>query len=491
MKYRLYFLAFMLTTTLLPRAEAVNDAVSKCIVKIYTIHNSPNYFNPWSMQGPGASTGSGCIVEGNKILTNGHVVGDQTFVQVRKHGDPKKYRARVVDVSHQSDLAVLTVDDPGFFEGLEPLTFGELPLPQDEVMVYGFPMGGDTLSSTKGVISRVEHQTYVHSSCWLLAGQIDAAINPGNSGGPVLADGKVVGVVMQGMPTADNIGYMVPITVIQHFLTDISDGDFQGFPSLGIMLQDLENPGMKAYYKVPDDKTGVLVLRVVPGSASSEQLKPGDVLMRADQYDVADDGTLEFREGERTSLSYAVQQHQVGDTMELEILRDGEPMTLEIALSKGMASDWLVPKDQYDVLPSYYIYGGVVFMPLTMDLLKAWGRNWSQNAPRNLMSYLDNNFAREDIDQVVLAMRVLADDVNEGYHQFNSMVIEKVNGQPIKSLRDLVDKVEHPKEDTPYVVFEEKDGRRIVLNRTEALAARNRILRTYRIHADRSADLSI
>ena len=61
------------------------------IVKIYTIHNRPDYYNPWSMQGTRSSTGSGCVIRGKKILTNAHVVSDQTFVQVRRHGEFKRY----------------------------------------------------------------------------------------------------------------------------------------------------------------------------------------------------------------------------------------------------------------------------------------------------------------------------------------------------------------------------------------------------------------
>ena len=79
-------------------ASDVKDA----IVKIYTIQNSPDYYNPWSMRGPEASTGSGCVIKGKKILTNAHVVGDQTFIQVRRYGDAKRYEARLLSVSHEA-----------------------------------------------------------------------------------------------------------------------------------------------------------------------------------------------------------------------------------------------------------------------------------------------------------------------------------------------------------------------------------------------------
>ena len=146
--------AVALIATVSSAAPASIQDVEGAIVKIYTIHDMPDYYNPWSMHGPFGSTGSGCIIKGNRILTNGHVVSDETFVQVRRYGDAKRYTARVLNVSHAADLALLTVDDPDFFKDVKPLDFGELPTSQQEVAVYGFPLGGDTLSTTKGVISR-------------------------------------------------------------------------------------------------------------------------------------------------------------------------------------------------------------------------------------------------------------------------------------------------------------------------------------------------
>ena len=72
------------------------------------------------------------------------------------------------------------------------------------------------MSITRGVVSRIEHDAYAHSSIELLAVQIDAAINSGNSGGPVLTDHSISGVVMQYLPDSENIGYMVPAPVVRH-----------------------------------------------------------------------------------------------------------------------------------------------------------------------------------------------------------------------------------------------------------------------------------
>ncbi len=123
-------------------------------------------------------------------------------------------------------------------------------------------MGGDRISVTEGVVSRIESDIYAHSGADdHLVIQTDAAINPGNSGGPVIQNGKVVGVAFQGLQEADNIGYMIPTTVIKHFLKDIQDGKYDSFGSMGVMFfPGLHNESYRNYLKVPNDQDGLVVL---------------------------------------------------------------------------------------------------------------------------------------------------------------------------------------------------------------------------------------
>ncbi|MEM4409608.1 MAG: serine protease, partial [Candidatus Caldarchaeum sp.] len=447
----------------------------------------PNYHNPWVMDGPSSATGSGCIISEGRILTNAHIVSNQTFVQVRKYGDSKRYRARVLNVSHEADLALLTVDDAGFFEGVKPLGIGELPEAQQEVLVYGFPLGGDTLSVTKGVISRIEHVTYAHSSAKFLAGQIDAAINPGNSGGPVVVGRKIVGVVMQSMVNAENIGYMVPSPVITHFLRDIEDGRYDGFPSIGVKLQAMENDDLKRRFSMPEENTGVLVVGTVSGSPSAGKLRFGDIILEVDGYKVADDGTIEFRKRERTSLAYAIQQRQIGDDLTLKILRDGREMYITLKLTRPFHKDFLIPQEQYDVLPTYYVYGGLVISPLTKNYLLSWGPTWYHSAPKELVAMLDNNFSSQEGEQVLIVIKVLASDVNRGYHDLASWVISEVNGKKVKDMNELVNAIEGG--NSAFVEFKGKDGRIVVLDRERVKEANPKILQTYRVPSDRSPDM--
>lgn len=461
--------------------------IRKAVVKVYATYAHPHYYTPWNMPGPAQRTGSGSVISGKRIITNAHIVSDETFLQVRRFGDPKKYRARVLFVSHAVDLALLTVDDASFFDGIEPLEIDGLPELQAEVVVLGYPLGGDTLSATKGVISRIEHRNYSHSSFSFLAGQIDAAINPGSSGGPVMKGSKLVGVVMQGLSTADNIGYMVPTPMIDHFLEDVTDGHYDGVPDIGVFDQTMENTALKQACQMTEEETGVLVYRVIPGSASDGVLQPGDVITEVDGYSVADDGTIEFREDERTGFSYRAELKQVGQTMPLKIWRDGQTLSKELAFCRPVEEEMLVPRDQYDIHPTYYIVGGLVFSPLTKNYLSIWS-DWYNKAPKELISlYLDQNMDNSEQEVVILG-RVLADDINRGYHNWHSWVIHSVNGEKINNLSDLIQKVEES-DSNGLLVFSDDSGKQLVIDYQAAIKSHEDVLKRYRIPLDRSGDL--
>ena len=181
--------------------EEEENGGAEPVVKVYTVASAINPHLPWTTKAQEETTGSGFSIEHDGemlILTNAHVVADATYVEVRKAGDARKYVARRARSSHECDLAMLAVDDPSFWAGVTPLAFGGVPRLQDEVSVVGYPEGGEGVSVTVGVVSRIEIQRYAHSGSNLLAIQIDAAINPGNSGGPVLdEEGRVIGVAFQ------------------------------------------------------------------------------------------------------------------------------------------------------------------------------------------------------------------------------------------------------------------------------------------------------
>lgn len=484
-----YLLAFLLLASgLAPAQNAELREIQDSVIKIYTTQAEPDYFTPWRLLTPRQSSGSGSVIAGKQILTNAHVVANASYVQAQKHNDPRRYQARVTFVSHEADLALITVNEPGFFDDLEALTIGSLPELLEEVSVYGYPIGGKSLSITKGILSRAEQQVYAHAGAYLLAGQIDAAINPGNSGGPVISNSQIVGVVMQANAggRAENLGYFVPPSIIQHVLTDAEDGMNDGFPDLGFRTQTLESPAAKQAYGLDDEQNGVLVIKVFEGSPADGLLQENDVILAIDEFDVADDGSIRLGEDLLTNYKHAIDLHHVGEDVRVTFSREGRERTIDLPAEPALESYSLVTSERFDRLPEYYIYGGVLFVPLNMNLIKRWGNDWSRTAPVSLLQ-ARNQWASPERRQLVVALQVLAADVNLGYHDWRNWIVDTVNGEPVRDFAHFARTLrDNQSED---VVFENENGYQMVINHQQALQSEEQILTQYRVPSAYSSGL--
>src|SRR5213075_2190904 len=271
-------------------APRPNGKIQKSLVRITATEVEPDYRAPWNAGALQRGVGAGFVIEGNRIMTNAHVVSNSRYLTVERDGDPNKYPAKVQFVAHDCDLALITVADPDFFKNMLPLKFGGIPELESTVSAYGYPIGGERMSVTTGIVSRIDFQLYTHSSIDShLAIQISAQINPGNSGGPVMQNAKVVGVAFQGYSgdIAQGVAYMVPTPVIRRFLTDIKDNRYDKYPDLGITYSKLQNPAQRRFLGLKDDDRGVLVSTVVTAGPSAGFIQPGDVLLAIDDHPIA------------------------------------------------------------------------------------------------------------------------------------------------------------------------------------------------------------
>ena len=235
------------------------DAVANSVVKVFSTMRYPDVYKPWTKDSPSDATGSGVVIEGKRILTCAHVVLYASQVQIQANQAGDKLSATVEAVAPGIDLAVLKLDDESFFDTHPPLSRAKaLPEIQDMVMAYGYPEGGTSLSITKGIVSRIEFESYNYPVSGLRI-QIDAAINPGNSGGPAVVGDKMIGLAFSRLGTADNIGYIIPNEEIELFLQDIADGHYDGKPAMFDDLQTLENPALREFLKLDKAVEGMVV----------------------------------------------------------------------------------------------------------------------------------------------------------------------------------------------------------------------------------------
>ena len=452
------------------------------MVRISTTAQQPDYLVPWNPGNVGSGVGAGFVISGKRIMTNAHVVSNATFITVVKEGDPTPWEARVPHIAHDCDLAILGVYDERFFEGTKPLEFGGIPALESTVSAYGYPIGGDRLSVTTGVVSRIDFQPYSHSEVDShLAIQIDAAINPGNSGGPVMQNGKVVGVAFQGFSgaVAQNVGYMIPTPVVRRFLKDVEDGSYDRYMDLAATYFPILNPAMRKALAIEEPDRGVIIGSVFDGGPSVGKLQPGDVILSVDGYKVYADGKIDL-DGEKTEMAEVFERKFKGDQVKLEILRRGEKQEVTLDLDRPWPFE--MQARAYDKRPRFVLVGGLLFQPLNRDFLDA-----QKDVDTRLRYFFDffvaDHLYRERPEVIVLS-EILKDPVNTYAAPFKGGIVDKINGQQIKTLDDVAAAFEQPGEF--HVIEILGEGRPIVLERSALAEAGERIRQRYRVSADKN-----
>jgi hypothetical protein len=325
----------------------------------------------------------------------------------------------------------------------------------------------------------LSYASYTHSGVdQHLALQVDAAINPGNSGGPVLLRERVVGLAFQGLAWADGIGYAIPLPVMRHFLEDIEDGQYDGYPELGVAFMGLRNPAMRKDLKVPAKKSGVVVYYLDPYGSALNRIKPGDVILNIDGHAIANDGTV-MMENERLLFSEILERKQWGEAVNMEVWRDANKVSLQIPLENP--TDHFLYRNRYGTPPKFYVNGGLVFSPMSRQYVRTLQRN-DQSKNVQLLFYLFE-YAKIDghhknrRDFVVLIDR-LAHPVNTYMQHFVNAVVETVNGKPIadiEALRDAMQEAEHGFFVIRFIGLDDI----LVLDAEAAAKADDQILATY------------
>ena len=456
-------------------AESFAPQIRKSVVRISIIKQQPDYKIPWGAGSISSGIGTGFLINNRRILTNAHVAGNARFIAVEKEGDSRKYEAKVKFVANDCDLAVLEVQDHAFFSEMTPLTFGGTPPLDSAVTVIGYPIGGSHLSFTRGVVSRIDYQVYSHSSVDShLAIQIDAAINPGNSGGPVLQNGKVVGVAFQAYSgaVAQNVGYMIPNPVIQRFLTDIEDGNYDHYVDLGISFFPLLNGAHRRALGLLPGDYGVVVSNVITAGVAGGSLEIGDVLLAIDDLPIFSNGYVEM-DGQRVLMAEVVERKFKGDAVRFKILRNRKEMQITLRLN----SPWpyLMAARRHGRRPRFVVYAGLVFQPLSYNFVKD-----ADIKNPDLLYYYSLFLANElylERPEIIVLSKILPNPINADLRPFVNSIIDKINNRKIRTLEDVAAAFKAP---TDYDVIRLLGrGRPIVLNRKAVNSAREGILSDY------------
>ncbi len=463
-------------------APTPSEAVENSVVKVFSTVRYPDLPRPWTKQAPREISGSGVVIDGNRILTNAHVVLYASQIQVQANQSGDKVSASVESIAPGIDLAVLKLDDESFFKTHPALKRADaLPQIKDAVMVYGFPEGGTTLSITKGIVSRIEFVPY-HYMVSGLRIQIDAAINPGNSGGPAVVDDKMIGLSFSRLGGgAENIGYIIPCEEIERFLKDVADGHYDGKPAMYDEFQTLQNPALREYLKLDPSMHGVVVHHPFE-DGPDYPLKEWDVVTKIGTTPVDDEGKFNANDNLRLRFTYLVQNLAKDGKVPLTIIRNGKELQVEEPVAPGYPR--LIPPLEGDY-PSYFIYGPMVFSNATEEFVNMLTGNPRNGATVNtLLSLMGNPLVTRRGDRptfkgeqlVIVPSPFFPHQLVKGYAVPTARVVKSVNGIAIKSLDQLVAVLRDCKDQYITIAFDGRDVESLVFPRKEMVAATDGVL---------------
>jgi serine protease Do len=325
----------------MPDVAALVERVNPTVVNITTVHEvrRPNFefdfpfdffFGPMAppgMRRPPSddvlkqrALGSGFIIDGDgHVVTNAHVVDQATEVKVRL-ADERELDAKVVGRDARLDLALLKItvakDIPAATLGSsESLRVGE------HIVAIGNPFGlGHTV--TMGIVSAKGRSIGAGPYDDFI--QTDASINPGNSGGPLFnLRGEVVGINTAINPRAQGIGFAIPVDALKDVLPQLLETGHVARGRIGALVQPVDATMAKALNL--EKPKGALVAEVEPGGpAARVGLKPGDVIVRVEETEIA----------HSSDLPRIIARHAPGTRVRLVALRDGAEQSFEVTLDE-------------------------------------------------------------------------------------------------------------------------------------------------------------
>jgi len=296
--------------------------------------------------------------------------------------------------------------------------------------------------------------------------------------------------------------------VIEHFLQDIQrPAEKRGFCDFGIQVQHMEGEGLRRSMGMSKGQSGLLLNKVAPLVGAAKVLQRDDVLIAIEGNPIGNDGTVAFRDGERVSFRYQLLEKFVGDRITVTILRKGVTMDVEIELAKY---PYLVPVQQHDVVPSYFIFAGFVFQVLTQPYLaNEWGKEWKKKAPIKFVDHHLYHLKEFQEQELVVCSQILVNDMNVGYSACAPAILTAFNGESVKNLKHLVEMVEEVEKNAQeycpdgadeadqsqraldFLRFEFENGMSAVINTQEALESNLEILKQQNIPFNKSSDLQL
>jgi hypothetical protein len=457
-------------------ASTVAREWARSLVTLDITHNQPDFLQPWTSR-PQTLQKAGVVVREREILTTADGLEHRTLVRVQKGGRGEWFAAQVRWIDYPANLALLTSTNEIFWKGLRPAALASGAERDGNLQLIRWRAGNLEVRRAEFNRFTVSNPSVSDAAHVLL--EVNCEIDGAGWAELVVSGHKAAGIVLA---RTGNLCRVLPAPFVTSILNTEAKGPFPGLGYFDFTWQPAENPETLRYLHLPPDRDGVVVIDVPHRPGATPVLQPRDILLRVDGFDVDQEGDyVDPIYGHLMLENLSTRNKWAGDRVNLKIWRDGRETNLVYTLPKIEGAARLVPDSPYDRDPEYLVAGGFVFQPLTKDFLRSWGQDWERRAPFRL-AYFRNEEPSPERPAVIVLSQVLPDSFNLGYQEVRHIVLERVNGQKISSLRDLQSALASSRDGFYMLEFLKGETlQRIVLDAAQLDAATRRVLQRYGI----------
>ena len=448
----------------------------RSLVSVEINRKQYDYFQPWAKRVQ-TVTKAGLLIGPREILTTADGLDDRTLVRVQKGGRGQWSSAEVKWADYPANIAVVTSADEKFWAGLKPAGLADPVRKDEEIQIIRWRAGN--LEVRKAEFSRFTVSHPNMSDAVHVQLELSSEIDGVGWSEVAIAGSKVVGLVFS---QSGNQLQVLPSPFVRSILEARKKGHYKGLGYFDFTWQPAENPETLDYLKLEGEKRGVVVIDAPKKSGVEPVVRPRDVLLQVDGFDIDTQGDyLDPDYGHLLLENISTRNKWAGDPVRLKIWRDGRAQDVVYRLPKAEDAARLVPEAPFDQEPEYLIAGGLVFQPLTKNYLRSWGQDWERRAPFRL-AYFRNQDPAPERPAIVILSQVLPDIFNLGYQESRQLVLEKVNGQKVNYLSDLQQALQKPANGFHTLELMKGDTlQRIVLDAATLEAATKRVLDRYGI----------
>jgi hypothetical protein len=404
-------------------------------MRIEVTYQEGSSYTPWRWRSTQQRSGQGLVVGNNLVLVLASLVLNATHVEGRLNTEPSPTSLSVHHLDLDRGIALLKGKLPEVSQSFSLPQSSSLNKGADVVMYWKTDQG--RFMEGHGTLDRMESSAAQNSYQKQTYYQASNVSVRGGYGEPVFCNEKLIGFGARVSGSSELS--ILPIEMV-HLRYELPSGTVRPDTAMsGIVTRPCLQKYLRNMKGLGDHKGGCWVSTVHEQGSGSRQLKKGDILLRFNDKEL--DAWGRYKDPLWGSLDWEVLLGKLplGGAAILHILREGKPLDLNIHLSTIDEQKWLIPAYRLGQRPQYFVRGGFVFQDLSMSYVKAWGVDWKKKAPDSILRILENKTGKIKGDQqeIVLLSKVLSHPVNRGFQHMGREVINRINGVPLLSLRQL------------------------------------------------------